>query len=154
MKQTHIKLGTQKNGKKISWRILKKYKDNIALVISENILFYHCFDNSNNNQYSTSTIRQYLNHMFIGEYFNNDEQQRIVTVRMDLDKVFLLDQLQITKYLPNQESRKLNSRYWLADGSEKDTRHAYFVHLDGNIYDVGFVDSKYGIRPAMYISLE
>ena len=76
----------------ITWRILKKYDDGTALVLSDKVLDEKLYHNAKHNlnddnvdhscTWETSTIREWLNNTFLNEAFTEEEQKLIVKEKL------------------------------------------------------------------------
>lgn len=153
MSKRVITLGTW-NGNPIEWIVLKE-DDFSALVISKQILLNCLFNNnqSDGDRWETSRIRNYLNYTFYNQAFNENEKKRIVNVYLHdpngtKDNVFCLSESEASQYMTTAERCSTNT-WWLRSpysGSE-----ARNVDQYGSITNNGWVNTNYGVRPAMYV---
>ena len=90
----------------IEWRILERYSDDTALLISKYCLDAMRFDSSSNN-WEKSEIRQWLNNEFYNATFKDEEENAIIKNREASCKVFLLSVEDANKYFKNNEDRKV-----------------------------------------------
>ena len=178
------------NGKEdIVWLVLDK-KDDKVLLISKYALADKEFDEGRTyTTWEKSSLRKWLNEDFINDAFNSEEQSKlqITNVSADknpkldvdsgnatTDKVFLLSAVEVEKYFPSEEERKIavNNKgkhylkpWWLRTSGytpqvyRVDVRssiyNASLVYVDGAINYEGYsVNLEYGVRPAMWISID
>lgn len=153
MSKRVITLGTW-NGNPIEWIVLKE-DDFSALVISKQILLNCLFNNnqSDGDRWETSRIRNYLNYTFYNQAFNENEKKRIVNVYLHdpngtKDNVFCLSESEANQYMTTAERCSTNT-WWLR--SPHSGREARNVGQNGSIASNGWVDSNYGVRPAVYV---
>lgn len=139
--------------KPIEWIVIKE--ENFAiLVISKNILFNMCFNiNRGNDRWIESPIRNELNNVFFKNVFTENERKKIINSynadpNSTKDNVFCLSELEANNYMTVDERHSTNI-WWLR--SPYSGCEARNVDASGNITNRGYVDSNYGIRPAMWI---
>lgn len=88
----------------IEWRILERYSDDTALLISKYCLAARRFD-STSNDWEQSEIRQWLNNEFYNATFKDEDKNAIIKNREAGCKVFLLSVEEANKYFKNNEDR-------------------------------------------------
>ena len=154
------------NGQKILWEVLK-VKDNMALLISSNILCkmpYH--QPYKNITWSECTLRKWLNNDFINSSFTPTEQTRILQSKLinddnetgipggvsTIDRVFLLSLKEAELLFDCDQSRNTGFWCWLRS-------HGYSSGTSAIITDKGRVDvggigveSELGVRPALWLN--
>lgn len=150
-----ITLGTWEN-KPVKWIVLKEDTTSYFCV-SENVLFYYCFnDNSDKgSDYSTSDIRKFLNNEFYNDCFNESEKYLIMNHKITgefsknvKDYVFLLSKYEVEQL--TNDTERIIGRPWYT----RTSRDNNFVYANSAI-SVNFCDWKIrnscGIRPAILI---
>ena len=164
-----IRFGTDKQGQKITWKILGKSKQK-ALIISNDIICNKPYNTlSGNTFWKNSSLRSWLNNEFLNEYFNEDERTRIIPFMPkdkgtdnsefsrrgipEGDKVFLLSKDEALRFFKDNAARTLDSWWWLRSSGNK-PEYAAYIRSNGVINNEG-ADTYYigGVRPAMWISL-
>lgn len=115
-------LGNYRN-KELYWKTLYK-KDGLSLVICDKIIEQFQYDEREDNNYSHSNLHYWLNHSFLLNSFDKDEQSQIVEMEVDnsrdslytnkankylcentYDKIFLLSENDVEVYLSFEGSR-------------------------------------------------
>lgn len=158
----------------IEWLVLKKTDDRI-LVISRYILDYA---NGAFSPWDENPERRWLNGSFYNEAFNDLEKSLIpsVTIRSEKgaeteDSVFLLSIVEANNYFANDDAREcmatdymrangvIVNEYngcsgWLLRTFDNEGRAVVADHGDIFSANTYSADSRCGIRPAMWISLE
>ena len=179
------------NGKEdLEWLVLAR-EDDRALLISRCALDYQRYSvNRLNVSWTGSNVRNWLNTSFLAEAFTPEEQDRILDTVIPSahyqnvvkysdaeDKLFALDQSEIYKYFPSEESRRCSpTAYAVAQGaparnaSSEDGRsycwwwvryqgvsnfNAPCITPDGSLSHLDtYLDGAYNaVRPAMWIKL-
>ncbi len=177
------------NGKEdIEWLVLAREPDR-ALLISRRALDCQRYSLTESSvSWTTCNIRLWLNRTFLFEAFSPEEQERMLDTviptaqRQDMqqfedavDKLFALDQSEIYKYFPTEESRKCAATpYAVAQGASTSASHqvdgenacwwwmryqgisnfvAPSINPDGSIYHLDqYLDEAYNaVRPALWI---
>lgn len=161
----------------IEWIVLGE-QDGKLLLVSRYILFK---DTSNGREWGTNSLRKSLNSGFYSAAFLPEEQSRICETSLESpfqslpvsDKIFLLSEEEVEKYLPNDDSRKCgfqfqhstgdSSAWWLRSCESytyehKTRRRQFYVTLDGLFNYYTFSSSSAGInsgiRPAMWVETD
>ncbi|MDD6826232.1 MAG: DUF6273 domain-containing protein [Oscillospiraceae bacterium] len=151
MSKRIITLGTW-DGKPIEWVVIREESFAI-LVVSKNILMNMCFNqNRGNDRWIDSFIRKELNKTFFENAFTEDEKKKIVSTynndpNATKDNVFCLSATE-ANYMTVKE-RQSDNTWWLR--TPHSGNEAKNVDTLGTITYQGYVDSSYGIRPAMWI---
>lgn len=161
----------------IIWRVLDiDNENNKALLLSEKIIEYISFDNSGHRaSWFRSSLARQLNYELIYEMFTEKEINQLVVIS-DYNKIGLLWEEQVKKFLPEKEMRVTTptefakgfgagNSWWLADRGyyEEIDYHDYydvtdenaeFIEEDGSINEDGISRGcKKGIRPVICIKL-
>ena len=174
----------------IEWLVLA-LEDDRALLISRYALDCQRYSvNKSRDSWTSCNIRSWLNGPFLSSAFTPEEQERILDTvipspqRQDemkfadaVDRLFALDQTQIYKYFPSEESRRCSpTAYAVAQGaparnaSSEDGRsycwwwvrfqgvsnwNAPCITPDGSLSHLDqYLDEAYNaVRPAMWIKL-
>ena len=179
------------NGKEdIEWLVLAREPDR-ALLISRYALDCQRYSLTVDGvSWTVCNIRLWLNDTFLNDAFSPEEQARMLDTvipsaqHRDLrefedavDKLFALDQSEIYKYFPSEESRKCAATaYAVAQGAPTSSAHlvdgenacwwwmryqgvsnynAPSINPDGSIYHLDqFLNEAYNaVRPAVWISI-
>ena len=160
----------------IEWVILDKQEDKVLLV-SKCILELKEYDENDSSIWKNSSLRKWLNNVFLSEAFTDEEGDRIlstdITESGTRDKVFILSKDEIEKYLPTPRSRIVcrtpktqnaytqdsiayfggnESDYWLRTPAKKDA-FVMFVDEKGKVHVSGYFvfNRKCGVRPAIWV---
>lgn len=173
------------NGKEvIAWRVLDKKKDKIFLISQ------YCLDKQPYHkeeeavEWKNSSIRKWLNHTFLNEAFSEEQQGKILSVKVKnprdrkfgtktgettKDRIFLLSVEEAEKYFDKAKDRKTEGTIgleinhvgddtidqWLLRTVRENKKQAACVLKDGYIDYSGVTTTEsYGIRPALWIDLE
>ena len=95
----------------IEWVVLEKSND-VAFLLSKNILTVKEFSNVGDNKYRNSEIRKWLNDEFLNLAFNQEENNMIMTSEVNVrnsngdvydvlnDKIFILGNNEMNQYFP------------------------------------------------------
>lgn len=143
-----------------SWYILGFENDKL-LLITENIIRKMPYHNKKNFKptWETCSLRKYLNTKFY-ESFNDDEKAIICTTELGnsiFDKIFLLSIDEFKKYFRHSALDRFIpdfANWWLRSPGVGRDYNAKFILCDGTVMDWGAsVETKNGVRPAMWISL-
>ena len=164
----------------IEWVVLDK-KDNKILLISEKALDCRQYHKYTNAKWKDCSLRKWLNEEFIDDAFNWDEkiliQNTLISDNVESNsndfsksKIFLLDYSEIKKYFPDERKRQCQpTNYAIAQGAyidddngnckwwarqEVHSTHNYFVNSLGEIFETPFNSIGYGVRPAVWVSLD
>ena len=159
------------------WIVLER-QGNRALVISDGVIDFKKFNDVNyDNEWSTCSLKKWLNDRFIYK-LGTPYKESIISVNGE--KVFLLSADEVRRYFPTNESRKCKSLvssygmpvdrglawWWLRTKGESYSKVAY-VDWDGNVNFEGASSTptggwsrgwrtynELGVRPAMWIDLD
>ncbi len=151
----------------IEWQVLAK-ENNKMLVISRFGLDCKRFDSSSNN-WKNSEIRKWLNNDFYNKAFSEKERKNINS--FDGDNVFLLSYDEAKIYFVDADSRRCKateyavkngtyvdnngySWWWLRSLNPNDSDRVYYVYDDGSINDFYVYNTKFVLRPALWINLD
>lgn len=165
----------QENGKEpIAW-LIANVQDDQALLISKQALDCLPFNDENiETTWETSTLRSWLEDVFLGEAFTQAERDLILpNANATNERVFLLAREEVTKLFSEAGRRKLTGTefarangakflgfttmfvdetdWWLSSVGEK-TNEASYVDVKGNFGSKKVTD-KLGIRPALWVRL-
>ena len=166
--------GLDGDNEPIEWIVLDK-EDNKVLLLSKYLLEEKAYnDEYVDVTWETCTCRNWLNSEYINSIFSKDEQESIITTDVinndnihyrtsgggnTEDKLFLLSIEEYNKYF--NKSNQSVARYkngsssvcWLRSPGVIQCAAAY-VGNDGGSSDAGdFVSNKYGVRPALWVSI-
>ncbi len=158
----------------IEWIILEKDK---ALVLSK-----YCLDSQpfstiiTDDNWEKSSLRKWLNVDFYDCAFSEENEKNSVILSVESetlnDKIFLLSEDEVYKYLPidsdrvgfvtsyatmkGAQSNNDGSCWWWLRDSARTSLHTKVVLFDGKISDNGqlVTDDDNAVRPAMWINLE
>lgn len=160
----------------IEWIVLEK-KGNKILLISDKALDYHQYSNRNttSTRWEDTSLRMWLNNIFVNKAFSADERSQILTIKNNgdnnsNDEVFLLSSTEVENYFPSSIERqckptnyviaqgvyadeKNNCRWWLC----KDVASSVvwkFVNCLGDINDVSIAVDFLAVRPVIWVSLD
>lgn len=162
---------TQNSNEPNTWTVLNR-QGNQVLLLSDSSAGRMKYNVSSDSSWEFSTLRRWLNNDFVMT-FAEDEQKAIVTTQLQnhgnakfgegwasdtYDKIFVLSQEEIDKYIPDREQRILQNdgniqNWWLRTAGWK---KGSVMNVDGfgNISDVGKnVDDNILVRPAMWLDL-
>lgn len=167
---SEIKFG-MKEDQTITWKVLDAVNGAALIFSTDSVhtMAYHL--PGGNITWKDSEIRKWLNNEFTEEYFSPDEQSRILISNVNnednpnyhtpggeptSDKVFLLSINDVNSFIPDKEARALGYTWWLRSPGSNQNNVAIVdsygnVNMSGNIASNSF--GKYGIRPAMWISV-
>lgn len=161
------------NGKEeIEWIVLAEENDKI-LLMSVMVLDTAAFnDDGSVCAWETSSIREWLNNSFYEMAFSSEIRDRIVSTiivtqgenssKNTFDKVFLLSDAEVEKYLVEEQRKKVGTSYACAGGYEgswwlRSQENAYpqRVYDEGNMVNSWTAwDNSHGVCPAIWVSLE
>ena len=101
-------------GEPIEWIILKEVSFGILITTRYSICGKMPFDQSNNSNWSSSSVRAFLNKVFWKKSFTDNEKKHVINVFLNdvntKDNVFLISKDESDNYLSNSE---VNARgYW------------------------------------------
>ncbi|SEP70591.1 hypothetical protein SAMN02910289_00400 [Lachnospiraceae bacterium RM5] len=178
---TYEQDGDDNNGDEpIEWKVLV-VKDGKALLISKCVLDWQKYNETDEKvNWSTCSLRTWLNKDFYREAFDQEEMNRMVdtVITSDgietYDLVFILNKTEMETYFHSDDERisepteitKLAARdtqnsgfenkegcwYWVCGNGTLDK--APYVSKAGAIEDnTDYVDWYYGIRPAIWITI-
>lgn len=165
---------TSSDKKPIEWTVIAR-EENKILLLSKQVLAFSSYANAKRSTWDQSIIREWLNNTLINTAFNDQEQQAMAirTViaersgagKLTHDKLFLLSQIEIEKYIPDSNSRFTSPKDYSADQSTEScvwwlrssangSRYADVVNTQGEVDHAG-VDTKelIGVRPALWLNL-
>lgn len=167
---SEIKFGMRED-QPITWKVLDAVNGAALIFSTDSVhtMAYHL--PGGNITWKDSEIRKWLNNEFTEEYFSPDEQSRILISNVNnednpnyhtpggeptSDKVFLLSINDVNSFIPDKEARALGYTWWLRSPGSNQNNVAIVdsygnVNMSGNIASNSF--GKYGIRPAMWISV-
>ena len=185
------------NYQELNWRVLA-VEEGEALLLTEECIeampFLQAFPDSPEDDLRTSwrdsTIREWLNSVFVSECFTPEDERKLVerTVQYpDLekesdmpsgetrDRVFLLSEREVRKYLPSRASRKAGGSnaavegepalflseltdtafWWLRSPGDEDYC-AQTVGAEGSVASGGYLVSRpdIGVRPAVWMKVD
>ena len=148
--------GSRDDKRKIKWFVID-VKDNKKLLISTKAIDYQRYHNSNdpNIEWETCSLRRYLNSDFLNAAFNENEKSLISRSEVLKDKVFLLSEDEVYKYLTEDKIKcdrgygtpYESLRYWL-------TRCKRQINMETgrSIFEHPPYMKRY-IRPSIWIDL-
>lgn len=169
--------GTIKIGQH-NWIILAK-EEGEMLLITEECVDKIPFDENKKNDWSNSSIKNWLNTDFynnfsesekniivchevnVARYFNNGVNlQKIYESTEILDKVFLLSEDEVDEYFEKDEDRIATyngekTEWWLRTSGLHNSERAMYVRTKGDVYFKG--DGRNydkGVRPAIWIKTQ
>jgi hypothetical protein len=169
---------SRKTSESVEWIVLDKTGSKI-LVLSKYILDNQSFHKAKKTTpWSESLIRSWLDQTFIEKAFNDDEKAQILETTISepgsdrvkhttVDKVFLLSDSEVKKYLPTREDRcaegttVAGNSYWglrsYKPGAESFQYYTSAGRLMSNKFGTeGIMYNNYdctiGVRPAMWLS--
>ena len=152
------------NKEPILWKVINIDDTGAPLLFSEKVLEKKAFDVGNSNVWVTSSIRNWINDIFLQNSFTTNEQAMIKETYLpdvnSRDKIFLLSESEITSYI-SETAEKIRtikispSWYWLRSPSNLNFNGIRFVYCDG------FIDNYYacanymsgGFAPALVLNL-
>lgn len=148
------------NNKPIEWVVLKKESFG-TLVISKWEIDRRVFNsNSNDNNWSSSDLRKFLNNDFFNTAFSGEEKKKIVNTFLAYpnntkDDVFVLTQEEVkTLVLKDGDDTYENSNYCSCSycywTRTQDGSYIYTGYANG-CWCNRYPNDTYAIRPAMYI---
>lgn len=162
---------------RVEWIVLEQQASRI-LVISKKVLDDQAFHREKKTTpWCDSLIRTWLDTTFLQKAFNDDERKLILptaihepdntgTVHSTTDRVFLLSETELRKYMPKPEDRKTegtnvsNNQYWGLRSYQMGAESFRYVTAKGLIQSNkfgtdGFTYTNYdctiGVRPAMWL---
>lgn len=151
MSKRIIKLGTW-NSNPVEWVVLQE-DDFRLLVISRYEIGKMAFDSGNNNNWSTSSLRKFLNNDFFKNTFADAEKKKILNVVLSgdnvKDDVFILTKGEVQQLLlkdgdyENSHYRSCSYCIWTRNGVEHGYTKGCWCGHNAN--------STYAVRPAMYL---
>lgn len=143
------------------WNVLDEVGENNFLCVSDDIIDCKEFDEDNNNNWSVSSLRKYLN----GEYLQNFSGLELIPWAQDLttddglkdygsstDLIFLLTANQYRQY--RQYIRKIDDWWWLTTADSPTNHFTRCVSSDGTLSNDRAYYGSYGVRPACVIHLK
>lgn len=159
----------QYDSKDIEWLALEK-TDERVLLISKDSIYQDRFGFSDSNSWENCPLRQWLDVNFRSTAFSENEKRLILKTAIDIedetqnteenhrtisDRIFLLSVAEVEKYFSSVESRQCGYSWWLRSPNRKSGWHTTAPAVDsgGQINFYKF-DEQFGVRPAMWISLE
>ena len=168
---------TSTNTEYIEWLVLE-VKNGKALIISKYALDSKPYNESNANvTWETCTLRKWLNNEFINAAFSADEKALIPTVTVSADKnpvfntnpgkatrdkVFLLSDAEVDKYLSGSAGQCKHTVYTLANDGAYNHYCYWWLRSPGETQNYAAVSgsragspvySTYAVRPALWISI-
>lgn len=143
------------------WNMLGEVGENKFLCVSDDIIERKQFDEDNNNNWSVSSLRKYLN----GEYLQKFSGLELIPWTQDLtsddglkdygsstDTIFLLTDKQYRQY--RQYIRKIDDLWWLITADSTINNYVRYVNMDGSLSDDNACYDNMGVRPACVIHLK
>lgn len=143
------------------WNVLAQVSENNFLCVNNGIIDHKEFDEDNNNNWSVSSLRKYLN----GEYLQNFSGLELIPWTQDLttddglkdygsstDLIFLLTDNQYRAY--RQYMRRVDDWWWLITADSPINHYARLVNSDGALGHYDAYYGNYGVRPACVIHLQ
>jgi len=140
------------------WNVLAEVGENNFLCVNNDIIDYKPFDEDNNNNWSVSSLRKYLN----GEYLQKFSGLELIPWTQDLttddglkdygsstDLIFLLTDNQYRAY--RQYMRRVDDWWWLITADSPINHHARNVYSDGTLSSHNAYSGDIGVRPACVI---
>ncbi len=176
----HYPQSSQNDVKSIEWLVLKK-EENKVLLISKDALDFQKYSESNTEStWETSTLRKWLNEVFVGSAFDAKEANMVVSMPVaadktssygrtsgsdTIDKVFLLSSVEANLYFGSNSARACQgSAYCQARSGQKEDAGAKWWLRSPGAYVSGDGTVNYGgrgvfacanaVRPAVWIDLE
>lgn len=164
----------------IEWKVLA-VEDGKALLISKYVLDWQKYNETDEKvNWSTCSLRVWLNKDFYNNAFNIDEKNRIKDTLItsdgaeSTDAVFLLNKTEMGTYFYSDDER-ISEPTEVVKFSAKDTQNSTFENKEGCWYwvcgngtnsrapyvskagkydgNTDPIDSYYGVRPAIWINL-
>jgi hypothetical protein len=179
---TYEQDGDASNGAEpIEWKVLA-IEDNKALLISKYVLDWKQYNEVDEEvNWSTCSLRTWLNSDFYTQAFNADESGKIEEISITeegietMDNVFLLNKTELKRYFSTDDERiseptevvknsandtdnitfenKEGCTYWICSGGTRDV--AQYILPGGRISEQSdSVDYYGGVRPAIWITIE
>lgn len=163
-----VELG-QQNGKSLRWKILKK-QGREALLFCETSVGKVAWNTERDHcNWSTSSLRRWLNKDFIGEAFSLKDRMMILLVNLNnssdprwsvengpdtRDKLFVFTNAELDEYVPEEADRAIGCWWWLR-GHGNCLLAPQAVYSDGSVYKLGINknSTEVDVRPAMWIRL-
>lgn len=167
-KYTSLSVGSVFNfgnfeGKTLTWRVIMKRGSHL-LVIADDIIRFGAFHyDKSTNKWENCSLRKWLNEEFYKEAFSEGEKcfiekRNIVTSsnKRIQDKVFLLNEQEVYKWLPDKSDREASSWWWLRDSAHY-MYEAQSVYTGASFYGVFGTIVSYqggGIRPSLWLKVK
>ncbi len=178
---TYEQDGDNNNGAEpIEWKVLA-VEDGNALLISKYVLDWQKYNETDEKvNWSTCSLRTWLNKDFYSEAFNQEEINRMIdtVITSDgietYDLVFILNKTEMGTYF-HSDAERISEPTEITKLAAKDTQNSDFENKEGCWYWVcgngtldkapyvskagdiegktDFVDWYYGIRPAIWITI-
>lgn len=168
----------KENGKeKIEWLIVER-KGNKALLVSKFVLDNRIYDSDSTEVYNVETdsvdvwnqseLREWLNKDFLMKAFSSKEEKQIsgeifVLSIEEAEKYFNTDDIRVCSPTSYAEGKGVSANiygkcdWWLRSLSDSDSSYRIYaanVYKSGEISYSGYgIDSKLGVRPAVWINL-
>jgi hypothetical protein len=157
-------------GKPIQWDVVGE-NGKMRLLLSSKIITHRAYNTERSNiDWSTCSLRKWLNKDFLNEAFSFSERMCIVNAPKEnkpnhtwytpcgpdtRDKVFILSHDEAEEFVPNPAQRVADEWWWLRTQGHNNLS-AEGVYTDGSIYDIGLniADERIGIRPAIWVVLK
>lgn len=143
------------------WNVLAQVSEDNFLCVNNGIIDHKEFDEDNNNNWSVSSLRKYLN----GEYLQNFSGLELIPWTQDLttddglkdygsstDLIFLLTDNQYRAY--RQYMRRVDDWWWLITADSPINHIARSVYSDGTLSYSSAYCGHIGVRPACVIHLK
>ena len=162
-------------GQDIEWMVLE-IKDGKALLLSKYVIDARAFNSTKTDtSWKKCSLRSWLNGSFYNYAFSSSEKSIIQKTELDdpdkvTDKVFLLSEFEVIHYLGSQGQKRItyptryakdqgvalridNTAEWLT--RDMGYRDDYCISI-GELHsmDVNVSWDYYGIRPAMWVSID
>ena len=163
-----VSFGTY-NEKELIWKVLRKDGNRRLLLAEKPVEFMSFYPERISINWSTCTLRRWLNKQFLEESFTLQERMTILLSshrnntdpRWDdengpdtRDKAFVFNLRELDEYLPDQEDRAVGEWWWLR-GHGCSNLNQQAVYYDGTVYPEGVScnSKEVGVRPAIWIRL-
>jgi len=164
------------DGKPISWRVLEKFEDGTALIVTEGAVGCGAYNRECESiTWEDCTLRKWLNSGFFDTAFTPEECAAIIDTEVvnddnlmygtpggndTVDKVFLLSIDEVEKYFASDEDRVCYDTegdlvWWWLRSPGYCSIYAANVYYDGRRSNYCFVaNDDLGVRPALRVNLK
>ena len=168
---------SRSTSERVEWVVLERQASRI-LIVSKKVLDDQAYHREKHSApWCDSLVRTWLDTTFLPKAFNDDERSLILptminepdntsTVHTTTDRLFLLSEAEVRKYLPKPENRQAegtnvsNNQYWGLRSYQPGAESFRYVTAKGLIQSNkfgtdGFTYTNYdctlGVRPAMWL---